>query len=188
MGPGGVPSRREARADRVVSPRPRRLSDLPLFPPGTGKAVVIVVLGVLLVAALLSAVQLKRDVDALKAARILPDRTAPAPAAPPTARLLAVPLPGPKGPPVLRIESIREGSVLVIPRSLLPGDGATVRLLLVDEPGQTLWENAPAKASRSAAEGDLPVSLPAGMPPKGTTFLRLDTGGSTSLLAILEGS
>lgn len=186
MGPGGIPSRREARADRMVPPRPRRLADLPLFPPGAGKAIAIVVLVVLLAAALLSAVQLKRDVDLLKAAAARQER---APAADPSAlatlRLLAVPLPGPGGPPVLRVESIREGSLLVVPRSLLGGQ-AEVRLLLADSQGRTLWESAPAKAPRSPADGDLPVALPPGLPPKGSTFLRLEAGGSTSLLAVVE--
>jgi hypothetical protein len=185
--PGVLPSRREPRSDRPAVARHRRLPDLPLFPPGTGKAIVIVVLGVLLVAALLSAVQLKRDVEALKAARGPQEGTAAgAPASPTSSRILALSIPAGPGPPVVHLESIAAGSLLVIPRTALPPGSTTIQIVLADQQGRVLWESGSLRTPRSAADGDLPVALPAGLPPKGVSILNVRAGEATSLLAVLE--
>ncbi len=185
--PGALPSRREPQAERPAAPRSRRLPDLPLFPPGTGKAVAIVVLGVLLVAALLSAVQLKRDVDALKTGRQQLRAPFGAVAESPSAtRVLAFTIPGGTGPPVVHLDAVPGGSLLVVPRTSLPAGRASVRLSLVDSRGETVWDSGLLTPPTSSAEGDLPVSLPAGQPPRGISFLQVGTGGSSSLLAVLE--
>ena len=187
--PGVLPTRGDSLPARPVPPRSRRLPDLPLFPPGTGKAVAIVVLGVLLVAALLSAVQLKRDVDALKAGRRQPFAAgAIEPDLPASSRVLALTIPADTGPPVVHLDAARDGSLLVVPRAALPPGSARVRLSVVDPRGTTVWDSGPLNAPKSGADGDLPVSLPTGQPPAGISFLLVGTGSSNSLLAVLETS
>jgi hypothetical protein len=162
---------------------------LPLFPAGTGKAVAIVVLGVLLVAALLSAVQLKRDVESLKAARApqsLGSATGIDGQAP--TRFLGLSVSAETGPPVAHLEAIPGRSQLIVPRASLPLDSASVHLSLVDRQGETLWDSGILKSPQSAAEGDLPVALPAGLPPAGISFLMVGARNSTSLLTVLETS
>ena len=189
--PGVLPSRREPRAHRAGPPRLRRIADLPLFPPGTGKAVAIVVLGVLLVAALLSAVQLKRDVEALKTARGPQNLASPVTTAmegPPTTRVLVLSIPAETGPPVIHLEAIPHGSLLVVPRTSLPSGKTMIRLSLVNQQGETVWASGLLKAPQSAADGDLPVPLPAGLPPRGISFLEVGVGGSRWLVTVLETS
>lgn len=189
--PGVLPSRREPQAHRGDSPRPGRIADLPLFPPGTGKMVAIVVLGVLLVAALLSAVQLKRDVEALEAARGPQNAANPVTAAmagPTTTRVVVLSIPAETGPPVIHLEPVPHGSLLVVPRTSLPSGKTMIRLSLVDQQGETVWASGPLKAPQSAADGDLPLPLPAGLPPRGISSLEVGVGGSKWLVTVLETS
>ncbi len=187
--PGGAQTRRppEQPGPPQIAPR---AAEPPLFPPGTGKAVVIVVLGILLVAALLSAIQLKRDVEALKAERgIGGNATPPAISAGlvPAATAVVLQTPAEPGPPLRRIRPIPGKPLLiVIPRSGIPMGASSVRISLIDQLGEGVFESEPVELSGSAAEGDLALRLPTGLPPRGFSALVVSRGRVTSLLAILE--
>jgi hypothetical protein len=191
--PGVLPSRREAPADKPSPARPRRLADQPLFPPGTGKAIAIVVLGVLLVAALLSAVQLKRDVEILKAAQ-RPGAGGPAPGieleGAATLRVVALTAQGEVGPPVLHLEERPQSSLLlVIPRESLPESNGTIRISLVSQQGGTIWESPALARPRRSIDGDLTVRLAPGLPARGISSLLASGGDSAqALLSVLETS
>ena len=168
--------------------RPRRHMELPLFPPGTGKAIVIVILGGLLVAAVLAAVQLKRDVEALKADRLAGGRPAPAAVSaglvPSTRTVVVEGTPG-AGPSVRRI-TFEEASplLLVIPRWSLPPGVRPTRLTLASQSGETLWESGPIESSFPSNE-DLAFRLPAGLPLAGFSAVVLWEGPQPVFFSIL---
>ena len=181
--PGVLPAR-----PVPLAGRPRRHIELPLFPPGTGKAIVIVILGGLLVAAVLAAFQLKRDVEALKADRLGGGRPIPAAVSAglvPSIRTVVVEGPSGAGPSFRRITP-EEGSplLIVIPRSSLAPGVRPTRLSLTSQSGETIWESGPIESPLSSTE-DLALRLPAGLPPAGFSAVVLWAGSQPVFFSIL---
>jgi len=133
----------------------------------TGAFIAASFLFVLFLAALVSAIRLKSDLET--AMRALAERQAPA-----AERVVLLPaVSGGAGVRVRR--TIRESLVLVLPRPLLPEGARTWRaaLLLGD---RRVWESGPLVAGRPE-DGDLALHLPVGQP----------APGHYELLAVVDG-
>jgi hypothetical protein len=123
----------------------------------TGAFIAASFLFVLFLAALVSAIRLKGDLETTT--RALAERAIPAPE-----RVVLLPaVPGGAGVRVRR--TIRESLVLVLPRPLLPDPVRTWRAALCLE-GRKVWESGPLTAG-GPGDGDLALHLPAGQPAPG---------------------
>lgn len=128
-----------------------------LFAGRTGAFLAAAFLFVLFLAALVSAIRLKGDLETTT--RALAERGI---SVPERVVLLAA---GPGGPGVRVRRTIRESLVLVLPRPLLPTDVRTWRAALCLG-GKKVWESGPLTAG-GPGDGDLALHLPAGQPPPG---------------------
>lgn len=138
----------------------RRQSVSALFPQRGAPAIAIGLLAVLLLAALASALQLKRQLSSLRRAA-----ATEAPAAPPSPAAPTVVLSdagGVLGPGFRRLRRPAGASlVLVLPRSAVGADGVSVTLL--DDRGRLAWGSGPRRVD-SADDADLAIRVPPGVP------------------------
>lgn len=152
---GGFPSGRDR--------RPGRRQGVPLFPGRTGSLVAVALLTVLLVAAVVSALRLRREVEGLRKASSpgLPSARPAAlqPAAPPVAIALAV-SPAEPGPQVRRLSRPPATGLLLVLGRPEPGDEPLV-VTLLDASGRPAWTSGP-RGGPGGEEGDLTVRVPAG--------------------------
>ena len=123
----------------------------------TGAFIAASFLFVLFLAALVSAIRLKGDLET--ATRALAGKTAPAPE-----RVVLLPA-GPGGAGVRVRRTLRESLVLVLPRPLLP-DGVRTWHAVLRLGDRKVWESGPLAAG-GPEDGDLALRLPAGEPAPG---------------------
>lgn len=159
-----------------------------LFPGRTGIVVAFALLGVLLLASLVTALRLKEQLAALRAGR----DSAPAPVVMtgaggvvPEAPAVVLSTPAGEGVAGRRIErAVGSALVLVFPRSLAPSGTNTWRVVLRGETGVVLWDSGDQPLPEGAA--DLAVRLPAGVPEAGPSGVTLWADGSLVLSTLLE--
>lgn len=123
----------------------------------TGAFIATSFLFVLFLAALVSAIRLKSDLET--ATRSLAEKSAPAPE---RVVLLAG---GQGGAPVRVRRTVRESLVLILPRTLLP-DGVRTWRAALRLGDRNVWESGPLTAGETG-DGDLAIHLPAGQPAPG---------------------
>jgi hypothetical protein len=131
-----------------------------LLPGRTGLLVVVALLLVLFLAALASALRLKKDLET--ATRAAARR------APTGLPVSAFVLPGEGGNPSATIRILRPASgplVLVLPRALVR-DAARPFRVAIRGGSRTVWESGVIRPGVDV-EGDLAVEIPAGVPPPG---------------------
>jgi hypothetical protein len=129
-----------------------------LFAGRSGFLIAASFLFVLFLAALVSALRLKGDLEAAK--RALAEKTVSS-----AERVVVLPA-FPGGIPGVRISRpIRERLVLVLPRPLFP-DGARTWRAVLRLGSRDVWESGPLPAG-GPGEGDLALRLPAGQPAPG---------------------
>jgi len=173
----------------------RRLARAPvpggggLFPGRTGAVVAFALLGVLLLASLVTALRLKEQLTALRAelnASPLPSVTAGAGGVVPATPTVVLSAPTGEGVAVRRVER-PAGSplVLVFPRALAPAGARSWRVVLRGEPGVILWDSGDQPIPAGAA-ADLAVRLPAGVPEPGRAGATLWADGAPALSTLLE--
>ena len=141
-------------------------------PGRTGLVVALAFVSVLFLAALASALQLKRNLEG--ATRLL---AAGAGASAGADRVVLLAPPGPGGTVVSRV--VRPAAVpllLVLPRSALP-DGTRSFRLALRTGGRIAWESG-ALAVGGPGDGDLSVPLPAGVPPAGRYEVEVAASGT----------
>ncbi len=129
-----------------------------LFAGRSGILIAASFLFVLFLAALVSAIRLKRDLET--ATYALAEKTSSD-----AERIVVLPA-GPGSVPAVRVRrTVRERLVLVLPRPLLPEGVRTWRAVLrIGE--REVWESGPLPAA-GPGEGDLMLRLPAGQPAPG---------------------
>lgn len=160
-----------------------------LFPGRTGIVVAFALLGVLLLASLVTALRLKEQLTVLRA-----ELNAPSPAAVtagaggvvPSTPAVVLQAPAGEGVGVRRVERA-SGSplVLVIPRSAAPADARTWRVALRNDAGTILWDSGDQPVSPGAS-ADLAVRLPAGVPEPGRVGVTLFAGGAPAFSILLD--
>ncbi len=160
-----------------------------LFPGRTGIVVAFALLGVLLLASLVTALRLKEQLTVLRA-----ERNAPPPAAVtagaggvvPSTPAVVLQAPAGEGVGVRRVERA-SGSplVLVIPRSAAPGDARTWRVVLRNDAGTVLWDSGDQPVA-SGPSADLAVRLPAGVPEAGRFGVTLFAGSAPAFSVLLD--
>jgi len=155
------------RESRRSAPEPDRL-----FPGRSGSAVAFAVLALLLVAAVVTAVRLRSELER--------KAVAPSSAAEPAPPVAAIVLdadaePGPRLRRLARDE--RAPLLVVVPRRLVPPATREWRLLVLGADGALVWEGPVQKLADSAPGADLAATLPAGVPPAGLSSLLLKAGG-----------
>jgi len=160
-----------------------------LFPGRTGIVVAFALLGVLLLAALLTALRLKQQLAAVRAelnSAAPPPVTAGAGGVVPATPAVVIQGPVGEGVAARRVERTAGSAlVLVFPRALAP-DGAKVwRVVLRSEPGTVLWDSGD-QAMPAGAAADLAVRLPGGVPPAGRVGATLWADGAPALSTSLE--
>ena len=174
-------------------PATRSAVDARLFPGRTGALVAFSLLTLLLVAALLSALRLKRDLSRAR----LELAARPAPAAGPAAQAGVVPLAqsvvlGAErafGPAIASLRRATGGAILLsFPRAMLGRENVSFSVVLSDGK-KPAWESA-VFPSNEMDEGDVSLRLPPGVPPAGAYSVLLRTPGTPdrpeTLLGILE--
>lgn len=153
-----------------------------LRPGRTGLLVAISLLFILFVAALASALRLKRDLEAATLA------AAPAPRADLPGRVLVLPGPAEStSAPLLVLRPEARPLLLVLPRPLVPEATLAWRLALRSSSG-TVWESGAQRAGEDG-EGDLAFQVPAGVPAPGRYEVVAAAEGNPSsarLLATLD--
>lgn len=160
-----------------------------LFPGRTGIVVAFALLGVLLLASLLTALRLKEQLVALRAERDAeppPVVTAGAGGVVPATPAVVLSAPAREGVGVRRVvRAAGSALVLVFPRSLAPSGAGAWRVVLRADTGTVLWDSGdqPLPAGDSA---DLAVRLPAGVPEAGSSGVTLWADGSPVLSTLLE--
>jgi len=160
-----------------------------LFPGRTGTVVAFALLGVLLLASLVTALRLKEQLSALRAelnASPAPSVTAGAGGVVPATPTVVLSAPTGAGVAVRRVER-PAGSplVLVFPRALAPAGAKGWRVVLRGESGVILWDSGDQPIpGRTAA--DLAVRLPAGVPEPGRAGATLWADGAPALSTLLE--
>ncbi len=144
----------------------------------TGAFIAASFLFVLFLAALVSAIRLKSDLET--ATHALAEKTA---SVPERVVLLAG---GPGGAGVRVRRTIRESLVLVLPRPLLP-DGVRTWRAVLRLGDRKVWESGPLTAG-GPGDGDLALHLPAGQPAPGHYELIADDGDPavTHIVAALD--
>ena len=131
-----------------------------LLPGRTGLLVAASLLFVLFVAALASALRLKRELEALTSAAAPPGRSDP------PARVLVLAGPAADVPAPLRsLPADARPLLLVLPRTVLPRTASSWRLSLRSGSG-TVWTSGAIRPG-SDGEGDHAIRLPPGMPAPG---------------------
>lgn len=160
-----------------------------LFPGRTGIVVAFALLGVLLLASLLTALRLKEQLSALRAElESVPPQvvtTAGGGVVPSTPSVVLQPAPG-SGVSSRRVERPAGSPLnLVFPRLLVPPDAKTWRVVLRAEGGEILWDSGDQNLS-AGASADLAVRLPAGIPGAGRTGATLWADGAPALSVLLE--
>ncbi len=152
---GGFPAGKDRRS--------RRGEGVPLFPGRTGSLVAVALLAVLLVAAVVSALRLRREVEALRKAASqggsAPRPAALQPAAPPVAIVLDA-SPAEPGPQVRRLSRPPATGLLLVLGRPAPGDEPLL-VTLLDGSGRPSWSSGP-RGKSGGEEGDLTVRVPAG--------------------------
>jgi hypothetical protein len=140
-----------------------------LFPGRSGPAIAFAVLGVLLVAAVVTAMKLKSDLDRTP-------RPVPVPAAAPAPAAVVFEPDAVQGPRVKRL--VRGGPLLVVvPRKLLPPATREWRLLVLGADGGVVWEAPAQKLTELPPGADLSVRLPVDVPPVGRSAFVVKAGG-----------
>ena len=160
-----------------------------LFPGRTGIVVAFALLGVLLLASLVTALRLKQQLSALRAelnAATPPVVTAGAGGVVPATPSVVLQAPTGEGIVARRVERA-PGSplVLVFPRSLAPSRTKNWRVVLRAESGSVLWDSGDQLVAAGAST-DLAVRLPAGVPEAGPVGVTLWADGAPALSAFLE--
>lgn len=160
-----------------------------LFPGRTGVVVAFALLGVLLLASLVTALRLKEQLTALRV-----ELGSAVPAAVTTASGGVVPAtpsvvvqaPAGEGIGARRVERA-SGSplVLVFPRALVPPEAKSWRVVLHAESGSVLWDSGEQPAVPGAA-ADLAIRLPAGVPEAGRVAITLWADKIPALSSLLE--
>lgn len=156
---GSFPVERERRS--------RQRPGIPLFPGRTGPLVAIALLLVLLIAAVVSALQLRRQVESLRRA---PRQSSPAPLASAPPLVLAVSASSEThGPDLRRLSRASDaGLLLVVPRRQAGGEALLVTLL--DASGHVSWSSGP-RGGPGSEDGDLAFRVPGGPLSKGAGAL-----------------
>ena len=159
-----------------------------LFPGRTGMVVAFALLGVLLLASLLTALRLKQQLSALRTelnASTPPVVTTGAGGVVPATPSVVLQAPTGEGIVARRVER-GPGSplVLVFPRSLAPTNAKSWRVVLRAESGSVLWDSGDQPTA--GASTDLAVRLPAGVPEAGPVGVTLWADGAPTLSAFLE--
>ena len=160
-----------------------------LFPGRTGIVVAFALLGVLLLASLVTALRLKEQLVALRAelnAQPPPAVTAAAGGVVPATPAVVLQAPAEEGVSARRVDRIAGSPlVLVFPRALLPVGAKSWRVVLRAGTGAILWDSGDQPATAGDA-ADLAVRLPAGVPEPGHSGVTLWAGGSPILSVLLE--
>jgi hypothetical protein len=160
-----------------------------LFPGRTGIIVAFALLGVLLLASLVTALRLKEQLVALRS-----ELNAPAPAAVtagaggvvPATPAIVLTSPAGEGICARRVERAAGSAlVLVFPRALAPSGARVWRVVLRADTGVILWDSGDQPVPEGAA-ADLAVRLPAGVPEEGSSGVTLWADGSPVLSTLLE--
>jgi hypothetical protein len=160
-----------------------------LFRGRTGIVVAFALLGVLLLASLLTALRLKEQLAALR-----DELNAPAPSAVTTGSggvVPATPAVVLQTPPGEGVGARRVGRpagsplVLVFPRAIAPPDTKVWRVVLRTETGSVLWDSGDQPVASGAA-ADLAIRLPAGVPEAGRVGVTLWADNAPALSTLLE--
>ena len=160
-----------------------------LFPGRTGSVVAFALLGVLLLASLVTALRLKQQLSALRKelnSSAPPAVTAGAGGVVPATPSIVLQAQAGAGIAARRVERAPgSGLVLVFPRSLVPPGAKGWRVVLRAESGSVLWDSGdqPVAAGGSA---DLAVRLPAGVPEAGPVGVTLWADGAPALSSFVE--
>lgn len=169
---------RASRPDRPNAPRAVGSEPARLFPGRTGLVVAFSLLVVLLAAAVLSALRLKSDVEALKSRLETPRPTVPASTAGagvvPAARAVVFSIENAAGPALRRAARANAGEaiLLVFSRRLLPVGATAWSVHLSERNGARIWESGRQPLDRDAGH-DLALRLPPGVPAAGWSSLVL---------------
>lgn len=185
-----IPTRPSLRSqERVVTPIALRAPPgrrVTIFPGRTGTGVAFSLMTVLLVAAVLAAWTLRRDVVRLRRERVASASQGSVPAGP--GAFLLLDESGHEGPPVRLRPAVAGPLTLIVPAWHLPDPPAPVLLTIEDEEGRTIWESAPLERSEATAGGVAvtvsPTVLPAGAR-RVVVLLAAGSGGPSRPLAIL---
>lgn len=184
--------RRKIARDEHVRTLSRAAAPAPstgLFPGRTGIVVAFALLGILLLAALVTALRLKEQLTTLRS-----ELNAPAPAAVTAAAGGVVPAtpavvlqaPAGEGVAVRHVErSPGSPLVLVIPRYEAPADARSWRVALRDGSGAIVWDSGDQPLS-AGASADLAVRLPPGVPAPGRVGVTLFAGGAPAFSVLLD--
>lgn len=160
-----------------------------LFPGRTGIVVAFALLAVLLLASLVTALRLKRQLAALRAelngatpAAVTAGSGGVVPATP----AVVLQAPAEAGVGARRVERV-PGSplVLVFPRALAPAAAKSWRVVLRVESGTVVWDSGDQPFGSGAA-ADLAVRLPAGVPEAGRVGATLWADGAPALSTLLD--
>lgn len=178
-------------APGLFPPRPTApAGDGRLFPGRSGVGVAFALLALLLVAALLSALRLKSDLNrarlelAARPARIVDP--APQAGVVPLAQTVVLGESRHPGPSLTRLRRLPGGAVLLsFPRSLL-GRGNTTWGVALSDGKRVAWESG-VFPSKEIEEGDPSLRLPPGVPPAGAYAVLLRTPGVPDRAEILLG-
>jgi len=160
-----------------------------LFPGRTGIVVAFALLGVLLLASLVTALRLKQQLSALRTelnAAAPPAVTTGAGGVVPATPSIVLQTPSGEGIVARRVERA-PGSplVLVFPRSLAGSDARRWRVVLRAESGSVLWDSGDQRIAAGAST-DLAVRLPAGVPEAGPIGVTLWADDAPALSAFVE--
>jgi hypothetical protein len=160
-----------------------------LFPGRTGIFVAFALLGVLLLASLVTALRLKQQLSALRTemnTSTPPVVTAGAGGVVPATPSLVLQAQTGEGIVARRVERA-PGSplVLVFPRPLAPPHAKSWRVVLRAESGSVLWDSGDQPVAAGAST-DLAVRLPAGVPEAGPVGVTLWADGVPALSVFLE--
>lgn len=160
-----------------------------LFPGRTGIVVAFALLGVLLLASLLTALRLKEQLAAVRAelnASAPPPVTTGAGGVVPATPAVVLQAPAGEGIGFRRVERAAGSPlVLVFPRALAPADARSWRVVLRAASGAIVWDSGDQPLAPGAS-ADLAVRLPAGVPEAGRYGATLWADASPSLSANLE--
>lgn len=160
-----------------------------LFPGRTGIIVAFALLGVLLLASLLTALRLKEQLAALRAemnSTSPPAVTVGAGGVVPATPAIVLSPPAGEGMGARRIErAVGSPLVLVLPRSLAPATAKKWRVALRASSGAILWDSGDQPVP-TGASADFAVRLPAGVPEAGRAGVTLWADGEPLLSALLE--
>ena len=160
-----------------------------LFPGRTGFVVAFALLGVLLLASLVTALRLKEQLTALRTelnAAVPSAVTAGAGGVIPATPAVVLQAPAGEGVTARRVERA-PGSplVLVFPRTLAPAEARVWRVVLRADSGSVVWDSGDQPVAAGAV-ADLAVRLPGGVPDAGRVGVTLWADGAPSLSALLE--